>query len=962
MLALCVPVLAFVFPGFPSSAPFHDEDQVEIVYDDNLIPHVFGTSDEAALYGLGYHHVLEYPIGTLNMLWLSSGRMAEVAGGSYLDEDRRIRLWEVPRIAERHRGELADAGLLPLLEAYVRGVEAGRAFWRDGGTPETSARIDALFGPQGEIFVDPVPDYLNPLFSPFGPFNDPTLPQQMRAVVDRLFAEDMAVTLDHVLRLGVTVQSFFLYNPNAAPQTVLPPIGSAAPLVAQGSAEQETMRPLNDSGTPMSNGWMIPGGAALFGRPIVLSDSHVNFNRLHLRPYLVQVAGSSFQSTGLSLPGHPGMINGFSERIAWTVTASPPAVSQNAWTVQLESSENADELFFAVDAESGESTQSLEKVLDPIDVFDPRTGTVSTFVDTRYYVPQHSTESKDLGFDRYPVIPTSSNAPRPGDVIRFEQASFTAEGSFWEFTLGMGRAHDSHEARDVVERARPIFGDGNNLMIADRDSNLLYVLAARTPIQGDGVPEAEFRADALLDGGSLGQRWRGIHPFEEMPILGPVDLSHENEVWINNNVTPDRIVDGRFTEEDLADFPAYMVPRESVTTWRQERARDLLMRLPFKLPPLYSELVGRDMTDAWTKEMWPLFEQTDALVAGGLSANARLFVDWVNEYRDEDEWGGHNPHYDFVAHRFSRVTVYTVVLRSLYERALEGTTSTELQATLGTDPLHPALEDPYAFDPVAYAPNLAAMRAALENTTGLWLLGSGPNGLSNQAQLAGLSASIPGDPWADERFSTDRDPHWLGVLPGDKVTRWGHAHMIALTPHAPDIPGAADLGPSIPLFQGFLFAALQPAFLSALPFPFLRLPFYAAQTPRVLPIGGTDQSLFTTKHQQVLSGPPPNGFDQSIYRSSPQDFFNYHPHTSGSQTLFSVQLQPSGWWWPAPWTLFLQAVGGTEITKPDLFGDGLLAYQDRYANLEAFSRGWWGFLKTKRWFLGAPTHVLSYED
>jgi len=952
--------MAIPFAARPATQGGSPPDEVEIVYDHHLIPHVFGESDEAAFYGLGYHHMLEFPIGTLNMLWVYSGRMAEVAGPSYIDEDRLLRLWELPAIAQRHKTQLEAQQLLDSLEAYVAGIEAGRSFWRDGGTPAESARIDALFGPTADIRVDPVPDFLNPTFSPFGP--GAPIAAQMRAVVNQLFDESKPITVEHVLHLGIAIQSFFLYSGNALPSDKLPPPAGfgAAPAFSE---EEETMAPEDDPGMPQSNGWVIGSAASLLRRPLVLSDTHVIFNRVQIRPYLVQVEGDQYAATGLSMPGYPGCFNAFNERLAWTVTASAPVVARNHWLATLLPSVDPEDLSFEFQTGTGVQKVQLERVQDTISWFDPVTGATSSFLDTRYYVPVHPSEGSGLGFERYPVIPQSSSPPLPGTTIRFEQAAFTTQRNFWEWALRMGLADDTDEVREILDEVTALFGDGNNLLVVDRDSNALYALMAGVPIQGAGVDPADYGPNADLDGSRLDQRWQGIHPFADLPTIGPADLSQSHEVWINNNVTPDCVEKARFTEGDLALFPAYMVPHERVTSWRQERTVEVLQDFPYRIPPLYSELVARDMTDIWTHEMWPFFEAAADMAPGGLSANAQLFVDWVNQYRHEDEFGWSNPFYDFVAHRFSRVTVYTVVMRSIYDQILAAQPTNELQESFGEDPAHPLFSAPQDFTYGDYAPNVEAMRGALESITSLWKLGSGPNGFQNQAQLAAWSPLIAGDPWLDPRFDTTRDPEWLGVIAGDKVTRWGHVKMLALTPHAPLIPGVSDINNSIPLFQAFLFASLQPAFLASLPFAFLRTDFYTQQVPQVVPLGGIDRSIFSTRNPLVISDSgPAGGYTQSIYRASPTSLFQFHPHNQGSQTLFSVQLKPTNAWITPPWALFLQAVGGTEITRPDLLGDGLLSYQDRYANMKAFSLGLWHPLITKRAYLGDPTYVLTYPS
>lgn len=58
---------------------------------------------------------------------------------------------------------------------------------------------------------------------------------------------------------------------------------------------------------------------------------------------------------------------------------------------------------------------------------------------------------------------------------------------------------------------------------------------------------------------------------------------------------------------------------------------------------------------------------------------------------------------------------------------------------------------------------------------------------------------------------------------------------------------------------------------------------------------------------------------------------------------------------------FLAVFGGTEITVPDLLGDGSLAHQERLAPAPAFFQGQWNDLVTDPLLLGTPTYVLRYD-
>lgn len=482
-----IPVVRMCLARLPLALALHvlvsaasSQETTRIYYDSHSIPHIFGTTDERALFGLGYHHMLDYPIGTLNMLWLTSGRAAEVWGKSYVDEDRLIRLWEVDAIAARHRTEMMASGTFALIEAYVEGIEAGRAWWRDGGLPADSPHIQSLLGGSLsnndplQVHVDPVPYWLHPSFSPYGRFNNPNTRASILNVTHRLFQQNMPITEEHVLNLGVAINSFFLLHSNSGRSNAFPGL----------SLEKGPLEPEAEGNARLaSNGWMISANANPSPNVLTLADGHVPLNRLAFRPYIIQVWGDTYRATGLTMPGYPAVYVGFNEHVSWLVTA--PAVrydgagpvARNRWEVTLDGNRQ-----FPFDG--GGSPISLTQMPANIPQYDPASGAVVNVPVTLEYVERHSSEPM-LGFTRYPVV--LDRPADPNETIGFEQAAFATEGSPWEFFFRMGRAQNAvADVTAALGAAKALFGNGMNLLVADTDRNMRYEFMARIPQQGNG--------------------------------------------------------------------------------------------------------------------------------------------------------------------------------------------------------------------------------------------------------------------------------------------------------------------------------------------------------------------------------------------------------------------------------------------------------------------------------------------
>ena len=773
MLLFLAPLLAL--PQSPDTA--RTTYDVDVYYDGSAVPHVIGESDAAALYGLGYQQMRDFPIGTLDRLWRYSGRFSELVGPSYLEEDYEMRLWDLDAIVARHKATM-PADVLEMLEAYAAGIEAGRAWWRDGqAVPTSSARLRSLMGTTTDpdhvaMHIDPLPDYLNQGFHPFQfdpddpsgthPDYDPDdVPRYITWILDRFFDPARAITVDNVLSLGVAFSS-----------------GPAALL----QARERIFVP--DDAPFATNAWVL-SSSTNGGKVATLNDPHTNRESLKNRAYFVHVQGSSYDLTGLCMPGFP-VYAGYNDELSFAMSGSSDnqSVTRSTWRARLAPSAP---LRFAYGYErrrgravelTGNASleerpvrwERLEIVADTLDYFDvcasedsDLSGGLSaaetvlgSVAVQRTYVP----DPDGLGFpgDHYPVtavngIPTRDGrtAPAPGDTIEFEQASFTVAGSPYEFWLRLARTtnlSDPPAGEDSVEdvlRELP-WGWDNNFLFARYDDELLYAYLAHVPVQGSGVaarvPALEFPrlgdGSIVLNGHAAAERWTGFHGYDDLPTIGPVVVSGP-EVWISNTATPDLVevgVDGadpsddRIRASDLASYaPEILAPR-SVTSWRQWWAAELMKQTTVAADDHLglNEDYALDVVDPWMVRMWAFFVRARDVKAAELTAGdpdlAALprvddLIDWVEEHRHLTADGvTYDPAVDFDAHPLSLVTVYTTLLRSWYQDLLTLSGATGTAGSFGKSPDHPLFTlGTAALTRAAYGPTIDALWEAMVGTS-----------------------------------------------------------------------------------------------------------------------------------------------------------------------------------------------------------------------------------------------------
>jgi len=351
--------------------------------------------------------------------------------------------------------------------------------------------------------------------------------------------------------------------------------------------------------------------------------------------------------------------------------------------------------------------------------------------------------------------------------------------------------------------------------------------------------------------------------------------------------------------------------------------------------------------------MWDFFRKARDIRATEIQSNEPDFlalgrvndlIDWVETHRHLAADGlSYDAASDFVANRYSLVTVYASYLRSVYQNdlgRLDGLT--EQQAGFGEDPPH-ALYDlgPASFDRPAWSPNIDSMWSALKDAAELWRDGSGSQGLRNQ-EFLGSHWALPA--WTDDpRFSdlmTSVDPAFAAKMAGDRVTRWGHVSKLILTPHLIAPGRAATFKNDEERIRGHAYMGLAPELLGTLDpsgtHPILgrlKFPVYEDQPVLAFPIGGTEDTLFLASNNSAFTGPIPNGAEAALYKwnEAPADYFFHVPHEKGSQILLSYELSDP----PSLRVRALVSLGSTEITRP------FRRYQDRFAPSRAFVEGQW---------------------
>ncbi|MGH7238255.1 MAG: penicillin acylase family protein, partial [Candidatus Saccharimonadales bacterium] len=282
-------------------------DKVVIRYDEHRIPHIFAKSDHDLYLAQGFvtarDRLWEMDIQTRE----AAGRLSEVLGPKALQVD----------LYHRREGMVygAENGLKAIMQnpvsrmmvlAYTQGVNSyihslapkdyPLEFKLLNYEPEDWKPIDCVF------LLKLMSETLAGGSDAFGMTND----------LRRFGAKDMKDLFpDYPFFEDPIIPSGTKWNfkPLAIPK---PSAGFLAQMT-EGIHPKEIMPGIG------SNNWAISGSKSATGYPILANDPHLNLTFPSIW-YELQMSSPTVNVTGVSLPGAPGVVIGFNQKISWGVT------------------------------------------------------------------------------------------------------------------------------------------------------------------------------------------------------------------------------------------------------------------------------------------------------------------------------------------------------------------------------------------------------------------------------------------------------------------------------------------------------------------------------------------------------------------------------------------------------------------------------------------------------------------
>ncbi len=468
---------------------------VEIVRNNNNVPHIFGKTDDDVYFALGFAHAQDRLWQMTMLRRTAQGRLSELFGQRTLKIDELLRRYDLYTLAQSSVAAQDDPTKAALI-AYSRGVNAWigqinqNALGR--GAPEffLFSNEIAAWQPADSIAIIKLMALQLSAHLEF---------EVLRARVSLLLSDDrLRDILPDDTGAGITaLPDYASLMPDLAPNVM-------APQYALGPLSPFPSRALAGA----SNAWAAAPDRSAVGGSLLANDPHLGFTAPTIW-YLARMELTTGGVIGATLPGVPAILIGRSDRLGWGVTSS--YLDDQDVIIEKLNPANPEEYETPDGFVPFETRRSIVTIKDA----DPVTIT--------------------LRWSRSgPILPGShynlGSITPAGHVAALSWTALSAKDTSMTASIRLMRAGSVDEA---IEAGKLFIAPSQNLMLADARGVAMQTVGAM-PAR-DAASQTKGRLPA--PGWVGANRWIGVLPYDDNPrvIAPPTGL-----LGNTNNKTVDR--------------------------------------------------------------------------------------------------------------------------------------------------------------------------------------------------------------------------------------------------------------------------------------------------------------------------------------------------------------------------------------------------------------------------------------
>ncbi len=440
------------------------QEPIDILRDENSVPHIFGTSEDDIAFGLGVAHAQD-------RLWqmelfrrVGQGRLAELLGSFALPADRYLRTLNLYGLAQETVPHLAPE-TQSLLEAYAAGVNS--------------------YLSQREIPLPPEFLFLVHEPEPWAPADSVVMIKLLALGLSGNATRELSRARLAEVLTNEQLTAFFPPYPGDGP-VALPDLAS---LYAD-TPIREAAASIPDIGPKgASNNWVVDGRHTASGKPLLANDPHLGM----LAPsiwYLAHLAYPDRNVVGGTIAGVPSVVLGRNDHIAWGYTNTGPD-TQDLYVEKL-------------------NPDNPNEYLTPggYQAFEERTDIIKVRFGEDETITVRSTRNG-------PVLPSdffgADELTQAGHVLALSWTALTSPDLTIEAGHNITKAKNFEEFRDAL---RTYVAPMQNMVFANVDGEIGFIAPAQIPIRGEAH---ETQGLLPAPGWNAENDWTGTIPFEGLP-------------------------------------------------------------------------------------------------------------------------------------------------------------------------------------------------------------------------------------------------------------------------------------------------------------------------------------------------------------------------------------------------------------------------------------------------------------
>ena len=356
LIALGVIMTALAYYILSRSLVDYDEDftvpgisaPVEIVRNNDNVPHIFGKTDRDVFYALGFAHAQDRLWQMTMLRRTAQGRLSEIFGPATVKVDELMRRYDLYGLALKSV-QAQDPETLAALEAYSAGVNA----W----IGEVNKGARGRGAPEFFLF--------EPEISAWAPADSIAILKLMALQLSSALQTEVLRARVSLLLSPARLADILPDDPGQA-IAALPDYASLVPGVVPLARPVEfaegPFSPVADPGMAgASNAWAAMPGRSAAGGSLLANDPHLDLTA----PTIWYLARLELQSGGViggTIPGVPLVLVGRSEKLGWGLTTA--YVDDQDVVIETLNPDNSEEYQTPEGWARFESRQSIIKVKD----------------------------------------------------------------------------------------------------------------------------------------------------------------------------------------------------------------------------------------------------------------------------------------------------------------------------------------------------------------------------------------------------------------------------------------------------------------------------------------------------------------------------------------------------------------------------------------------------------------------